>query len=74
MVRNTCLGFLYKSYVQLFKVLLMFNVLRSWTNMVCDVVPLLLKRNNGVLFGVLRGPCSDAPPTFFLLGMGSVSL
>jgi hypothetical protein len=29
-------------------------------NMVC-VVPLLLKRNIGVLFGVLRGPRSDAP-------------
>jgi hypothetical protein len=29
--------------------------------MVCVVVNLLLKRNIGVLFGVLRGPRSDAP-------------
>jgi hypothetical protein len=30
--------------------------------MVCVIVPLLLKQNIGVLFGVLRRPCSDAPP------------
>jgi hypothetical protein len=30
--------------------------------MVCIVVPVLLKRNVGVLFGVLRGPRSDVPP------------
>jgi hypothetical protein len=30
-------------------------------------VPLLLKRNIGVLFGVLRGPCSDAPFLALLL-------
>jgi hypothetical protein len=29
--------------------------------MVCVIVPLLLKRKVGVLFGVLRGPRSDAP-------------
>jgi hypothetical protein len=29
--------------------------------MVCVRVPLLLKRNVGVLFGVLRGPRRDAP-------------
>jgi hypothetical protein len=34
--------------------------------MVC-VVPLLLKQNVGVLFGVLRGPRSDAP--FYMLVM-----
>jgi hypothetical protein len=28
--------------------------------MVCVLVPLLLKRNIGVLLGVLRGPRSDA--------------
>jgi hypothetical protein len=32
-------------------------------------VPLLLKRNAGVLFGVLRGPRSDVP--FFLVCYGS---
>jgi hypothetical protein len=30
--------------------------------MVCVLVPLLLKRKVGVLFGVLSGPCSDTPP------------
>jgi hypothetical protein len=35
--------------------------------MVCIPVPLLLKRNIGVLFEVLRNPCSDAP--LFLLVM-----
>jgi hypothetical protein len=35
----------------------------------CALVPLLLKRNNGVLFGVLRVPRSDAP--FFLACYGS---
>jgi hypothetical protein len=35
-------------------------------------VPLLLKRDVGVLFGVLRGPRSDVP--FFLACYGSVSL
>jgi hypothetical protein len=34
--------------------------------MVCVRVPLLLKRNIGVLFGVLSGPRSDAPPFFFI--------
>jgi hypothetical protein len=29
--------------------------------MVCVLVPLLSKRNIGVLFGVLRNPRSDAP-------------
>jgi hypothetical protein len=29
--------------------------------MICAHVPLLLKRNNGVLFGVLRSPRSDVP-------------
>jgi hypothetical protein len=33
--------------------------------MVCVLLPLLLKRNIGVLFGVLRGPRNDAP--FFCL-------
>jgi hypothetical protein len=33
--------------------------------MVCVLVPLLLKRNVKVLFGVLRDPHSDAP--FFSL-------
>jgi hypothetical protein len=33
--------------------------------MVCVIVPLLLKRNIGVLFGVLTGPRIDAP--FFCL-------
>jgi hypothetical protein len=36
--------------------------------MVCVVVPLLLKRNIGVLFGVLRNPRSDVP--FFLACFG----
>jgi hypothetical protein len=30
--------------------------------MIRVLVPLLLKRNVGVLFGVLRGPRSDVPP------------
>jgi hypothetical protein len=33
--------------------------------MVCVVVPLLLKRNVGVLFGALGGPRNDVP--FFCL-------
>jgi hypothetical protein len=40
--------------------------------MVCVRVPLLLKLNFGVLFGVLRGPRSDARP-FFLACYGSIS-
>jgi hypothetical protein len=39
--------------------------------MVCVIVTLLLNRKFGVLFGVLRGPRSDAP---FLALQGSVSL
>jgi hypothetical protein len=35
--------------------------------MVCVCVPLLLKRNIGLLFGVLRGSRSDAPPPFLLV-------
>jgi hypothetical protein len=35
--------------------------------MVCVLVPLLLKRNIGVLFGVLRGSRNDVP--FFELVM-----
>jgi hypothetical protein len=35
--------------------------------MVCVLVPLLLKRNVGVLFGVLRNPRNDAPSFFSLL-------
>jgi hypothetical protein len=35
--------------------------------MVCVLVPLLLKRNIGVLFGVLRGHHSDDPPFLSLL-------
>jgi hypothetical protein len=42
--------------------------------MVCIRVPLLLKRNIGVLFGVLRGPRSDVPPPFFFSLLWSVSL
>jgi hypothetical protein len=38
--------------------------------MVCILVSLLLKRNIGVLFGVLRDPSSDAPH-FFLVCYGS---
>jgi hypothetical protein len=39
------------------------------------VVPLLLKRNIVVYFGVLTGPCSDAPlPLPFFACYGSVSL
>jgi hypothetical protein len=38
--------------------------------MVCVVVPLLLKRNFGVLFGVL----AVMPPFFFFACYGSVSL
>jgi hypothetical protein len=34
--------------------------------MVYVVVSLLLKRNIGILFGVLRGPRSDAPFFFFI--------
>jgi hypothetical protein len=40
--------------------------------MVCVRVPLLLKQNVGVLFGVLRGPHSDIP--LFLACYDSVSL
>jgi hypothetical protein len=40
--------------------------------MVCVVVPLLLKQNIRVLFGVLRGPRSDVP--FFFACYGSVLL
>jgi hypothetical protein len=42
--------------------------------MVCVVVSLLLKRNIGVLFGVLRYPRSDAPPPFFFACYVCVSL
>jgi hypothetical protein len=34
---------------------------------VCVVVPLLLKRNVRVLFGILRGPRYDAHPLFLLV-------
>jgi hypothetical protein len=68
MVRNTYLELLYKIYLQLFG-LKLINIwyLRSWTNIVCVVVAVLWKRIIVVLFGVLRGPCSDAP--LFLLVM-----
>jgi hypothetical protein len=39
--------------------------------MVCVLVPLLLKQKVGVLFGVLRGPRSDA---LFLACYDSISL
>jgi hypothetical protein len=35
--------------------------------MVCVLVPLLLKRNIGMLFRVLSGPRSDTPFLFSLL-------
>jgi hypothetical protein len=35
--------------------------------MVCVIVPILLKRNIGILFGVLRGPLSDVPLFLFVM-------
>jgi hypothetical protein len=40
--------------------------------MVCVLVPPLLKRNVGVLFGVLRGPDSDAHPPWACDGVVSL--
>jgi hypothetical protein len=37
--------------------------------MVCVRVPLLLKRNVGLLFGVLRGPRNEAPRFFTCYGL-----
>jgi hypothetical protein len=39
--------------------------------MVCVLVPLLLKRKFGVLFGVLRGPHGDSALSFSLLWLCS---
>jgi hypothetical protein len=40
--------------------------------MVCVLVPILLKRNIGVLFGVLRGPRSDAPFLLACYGFAAI--